>query len=731
MTSAPSTDATLPRIPRVEELIEQMTPLEKAGQLTQNALFGPADEAIRRAVQEGRIGSFLNAPDLAHRNELQRIAVEQSRLKIPLIFGRDVIHGYRTIFPIPLGQGATFDPELVERAAAVAAAEATEAGIDWVFAPMVDVARDPRWGRVAEGCGEDPLLTSRMGVAMVRGFQGLELGQRGRVAACAKHFAAYGATEGGKEYNTTWVPEQLLREIYLRPFRACVEAGVATLMTAFNDLNGTPATANALILRQILKGEWRFDGFVVSDWASIHEMIFHGNAADDGDAARQAIDAGCDMDMASRAYPDHLPVLAKDGAVAMAVLDEAVRRVLLVKHRLGLFDRPFADAPKVSVALSEAHRGVAREVARESLVLLKNEGPVLPLSPSIASLAVVGPLANDGAEQLGCWAFDGRGTDSVTALSALRDRLGARADETIRFAAALPDARSTDTAGFDEAVRAAEGAEVTLAFLGENANISGECRSRAFLDLPGAQLALLQRLAATKTKLVLVLMAGRPLVLGPIADLASAVLYAWHPGTMGGPAIADVLFGDVAPSGKLPISFPRAVGQIPVYYNHKNTGRPPSKESKGIPTGTPLDPVGFEATYLDVEVTPQYPFGFGLSYTTFACDGIAVSPATARVGEGVTVRATVKNTGKVAGVETVQLYVRDRVASVTRPVRELKAFRRVALEPGRSSAIEFALSETDLSFPGHDGKPTVEPGTFDVFVGGDSRATLGATFELI
>jgi beta-glucosidase len=710
-----------------------MTSVEKAGQLSQTALFGVAEEVTVTAVREGRIGSFLNAPDLAHRNELQRVAVAESRLGIPLIFGRDVIHGYRTVFPIPLGQGASFHPELVEQAAAVAAAEASEMGIDWVFAPMVDVARDPRWGRVAEGCGEDPLLTSLMGAAMVRGFQGERLGQPGRVAACAKHFAGYGAAEGGKEYNTTWIPEQLLREVYLRPFRACVDAGVATLMTAFNDLNGTPASAHELLLRRVLKGEWRFDGFVVSDWASIHEMIFHGTCVDDREAARQGIEAGCDMDMASRCYPDHLPELANAEVIATAVLDEAVRRVLIVKHRLGLFERPYVKAPKVSVAVSDPHRQVARQLARESLVLLKNEGGVLPLARSIRSLAVVGPLAADRLEQLGCWSFDGRPADSITALAALRERLGRAGDQAapeIHFAKGVYDARATSTDEFDEAVQAAERSELTIAFVGENANLSGECRSRAFLDLPGVQMALLERVAATGRPLVVVVMAGRPLILGPICDLASAVVYAWHGGTMAGPGIADVLVGDFAPCGKLPITFPRAVGQIPLYYNFKNTGRPPSTETKGIPTGTPLDPVGFEATYLDVEVTPQFPFGFGLSYTTFAYDGLAVTPARARAGATITVRATVRNTGDVEGTEVAQLYIRDRVGSVTRPVRELKAFRRVSLRPGESATLEFTLGNGDLAFPGHDMKPRVEPGAFDVFIGGDSRATLRGTFEL-
>lgn len=705
-----------------------MTLLEKAGQTHQLALFGPADAETTAGVRDGRIGSFLNAADLAQRNELQRIAVEQSRLGIPLMFGRDVIHGYRTIFPIPLGQGATFDPDLVEQAAAAAAAEAAEVGIDWVFAPMVDVARDARWGRIAEGCGEDALLTSRMGAAMVRGFQGGDIADPRHVAACAKHFAAYGATEAGKEYNTTWVPEQLLREVYLRPFLACVEAGVATLMTGFNDLNGVPASGNALLTRQILKGEWGFPGFVVSDWASVREMMAHGACATEADAALQGLTAGVDMDMAGRVYVERLPRLVETGALSMEVLDDSVRRVLTVKHRLGLFERPYVDAPATSVALCDTHKLLARALVRESLVLLKNDARSLPLPSGLASLAVVGPLADDPQEQLGCWAFDGRREDAVTILAGLRERVAPRVP--VHFARGLPDPRSTDTAGFSEAVHVAEQASAIIAVVGENANLSGECRSRAFLDLPGAQLQLLERLAATGRPLIVVVTAGRPLLLGPVCALANAVVYAWQPGTMAGPGIVDVLLGDVAPSGKLPVSFPRAVGQLPLYYNAKSTGRPPTGESKGIPTGTPLDPVGFEASYLDVEVTPQFPFGFGLSYTTFAYDEVAVSPQRTEVGAPVTVRARVRNAGDRAGVEVVQLYVRDRVGSVTRPVRELKGFRRVALEPGQSALVEFTLEAADLSFPGRDLKPTVEPGEFDVFVGGDSRAPLAATFEL-
>jgi beta-glucosidase len=708
-----------------------MTLAEKAGQLSQLACPGDPSSEILAAIRAGRLGSILNAADRDQRNELQRIAVEESHLGIPLVFGRDVLHGFRTILPIPLAQAATFDPDLAERGAAVAAAESREAGIDWVFAPMVDVARDPRWGRVAEGCGEDPLLTSRMGAAMVRGFQGSGPGESGRVAACAKHFVGYGAAEAGKEYNTTWIPEALLREVYLKPFRACVEAGVATLMSAFNDLNGIPASGTELTLRDILRGEWGFTGFVVSDWASIREMIVHGACDNDSDAAGLALTAGVDMDMEGRCYAERLPALVEAGRLPVAFLDEAVRRVLRMKHRLDLFERPYAPEPKVSVTLSENHRAVARQLVHESLVLLKNEG-VLPFGSKLRSLAIVGPLADAPHEQLGSWAFDGREADAVSVRAALEARARAGGGELdLHFAPGLDSARSTDKRGFGAALRAARRSDMTLAVVGENANLSGECRSRAFLDLPGAQLALLEKLAATGRPLVVVVMAGRPLVIGRLCELASAVVYAWHPGTMGGPGIVDVLFGDVAPSGKLPISFPRAVGQIPIYYASKNTGRPPSVAFRGIPTGTPLDPVGFEASYLDVEVTPQFPFGFGLSYTTFEHDGLELRPTKARVGESVSVRSRVKNTGSVSGVETVQLYVRDRVASVTRPVRELKAFRRVALAPNESAVVDFVLAPEDLSFCGADMEQTIEPGWFDIWVGDDSGATLGAELELV
>jgi beta-glucosidase len=718
-------------VPRVEELLLRMTAVEKAGQMSQLPLFSPEIAAPTfDAVRNGKVGSFLNARSLEQRNLLQKIAVEESRLKIPLIFGRDVIHGYKTVFPIPLGQSATFDPALVERAAAAAAREASEAGIDWVFAPMVDIARDPRWGRIAESLGEDPYLTARMGSAMVRGFQGRDPGAPGSVAACAKHFAGYGAAEAGREYNTTSIPEQLLREVYLAPFKACVEAGVLTLMSGFNDLNGIPATGNELLLRRILKEEWAFDGFVVSDWGSIVEMTRHGFVQDDRHAALAAARAGVDMEMGSGAYAANLPELLVEGGIASAAVDDAVRRVLTVKHRLGLFERPYAEAPIASVALSEDHRSLAREMAGESIVLLKNEGRILPLDRQLKSIAVIGPQADDPRDQLGCWSFDGDDSASVTVLGALRQRCGG--DLAIHYAPGIENGRATDRSGFGPAVEAARKSELVLVFVGEPANLSGECRSRAFLDLPGVQLELLECLAQTGRPLVVTFLAGRPLVIGRACEIARAALYAWHPGTMGGAAIVDVLVGDAAPSGKLPVSFPRTVGQIPIYYNAKNTGRPATSRARGIPVGTPLDPEGFESSYVDVDVAPEFPFGFGLSYTTFEYSNLRIAPPRAKLEDWATATITVqlKNVGDRAGVEVVQLYVRDRVGSVTRPVRELRRFERVPLGPGECKTLEFSLAPRDLSFCGGDMGLTLEPGMFDVFVGGDSRAGLGETFEL-
>jgi beta-glucosidase len=570
------------------------------------------------------------------------------------------------------------------------------------------------------------LLAAAMGAAMVRGFQGHDPGDREHIAACAKHYLGYGAAEAGKDYNTTYLPEQLLREVYLAPFRACVAAGVLTLMSAFNDLNGVPASGNERTLRQILKRELGFTGFVVSDWGATREMLVHGFCEDDRQVARQAIRAGVDMEMATLTYLEQLPGLVEQGRVPMELVDEAVRRIVGVKYRLGLFDRPYVEAPRASVTLSDEHRALARRAVSESVVLLKNDGHVLPLSPGLASLAVIGPLADDRHEQLGCWAHDGSREHSVTLLDALRERLG----ERVRFVRGLDHCRSTDLSGFDEAIATAGQSDVILAVVGESANLSGESRCRAFLDLPGAQARLIEQLASTGKPVIAVIMAGRPLTIGATIERCRAALFAWHPGTMAGAGLCDLLLGDAAPSGRLPVSFPRTVGQIPIYYGHKNTGRPPQSDFKGIPLGTPLDPVGFDASYLDVEVSPEFPFGFGLSYTTFEYETLTVSPPRARVGQSITVGVTVQNTGPAAGEEVVQLYLRDLVASVTRPVRELKGFRRIRLEPGESTSVEFVLGPEALSFWGQDLALVTEPGKFQVFVGGDSRASLQAEFEL-
>ena len=707
---------------RIDQLLACMTLAEKIGQMRQ---ISGAWEGLEDSIRRGEVGSFLNVTgDDAQR--YQRLAVEESRLGIPLIFGRDVIHGFRTVFPIPLGQAATFDPELVQAGARVAAREASACGVNWTFAPMVDIARDPRWGRIAEGCGEDPYLAARMGAAMVQGFQGADLAGADSIAACAKHYVGYGAAEGGRDYNTTWIPEGLLRDVYLVPFEACVRAGAATLMSAFNDLNGVPTSGNAFTLRKVLKGEWGFDGFVVSDWASIWELVPHGYAADAEDAALKGVAAGVDMEMVSACY-ECLEALVAAGRLPVALIDDAVRRILRIKLRLGLFERPYAEAERQAEILCSEHREAARKAARESCVLLKNEG-LLPLSPATARVAVVGPLADRGRDQLGCWVIDGRGEEAVTPLAALQERLG---EGRVLYAPGVADCRSSDVSLIPAAVAAAREADVVLAFLGEDAGLSGEAHNRAFLDLPGAQQPLLDALAATGKPLVVVLMAGRSLTLGPVVERAGALLLAWHPGTMGGPAIADLLFGDEAPSGRLPVTLPRTVGQVPLYYNHKSTGRPPFDDAPCIPTGTPLDPVGFVSCYLDVDHRPLFPFGHGLSYTTFAYADLQLSTQQLPLGGTLTATATVTNTGQVQGVEVVQLYVRDLVGSVTRPVRELKGFQRIALAPGESRQVCFTLHTDDLAFHNADMQRVTEPGAFHLWIGPDAASGLQGEFCVI
>ncbi len=716
---------------RAAELIAEMSLDEKLGQLSQ---VNGGDPGLRDAVRAGRIGSILNEVDVDEINELQRIAVEESRLGIPLVIGRDVIHGFKTIFPIPLGQAASWDPDAVSLAARVAAAEAVSSGINWTFAPMIDITRDPRWGRIAESLGEDPYLCGQLGAAMVRGFQGEDLADPLSIAACAKHFAGYGAVEGGVDYSSANIPENELRNVYLRPFQDALEAGVATFMSSFSDLNGVPATGNDFLMRQVLREEWGYDGMVVSDWNAIGELTVHGFTANDREAALAAARAGIDMEMASGHYAYHLPALIADGLIDEAQIDTMVANVLQLKLALGLFDRPYTDPHASPAPVNPEHLQAARKVATRSCVLLKNSEDRLPLAATdLQSVAVIGPLADDGYEQLGTWVFDGESRHSHTCLQAIQAAVGE--DVAVHWAPGLTHSRCRETGGFEEAVAAAARSDVTILFLGEESILSGEAHCRAEIDLPGGQAELVDAVAATGTPIVLVVMAGRPLTLGGILDKVDALLYAWHPGTMAGPAIADLLFGVESPSGKLPVTFPRLVGQIPIYYARKNTGRPPSHDAitliDEIDGKAPQTSLGMSAFHLDAGFTPQFPFGFGLSYGRFEYGDLSVSAGQVVMGESLEVGATLHNRGPRAAEEVVQLYVRDLVGNVTRPIRELKGFRRVRLAPGASERVSFRLHTDDLAFYNQRMERVTEPGQFHVWIGGSAEAELGGEFEVI
>jgi beta-glucosidase len=728
---------------RVDALLAEMTLEEKVGQLRQtNGIGGAAtgddkhleaEESLYKLVRDGQMGSILNEVDLKIINKLQRFAVDDSRLGIPLIFGRDVIHGYRTIFPIPLGQAASWNPELVEAACAVAAKESRAMGIHWTFAPMVDIARDPRWGRIAEGFGEDPVLASALAAASVRGYQGDDLSNPDRIAACVKHFVGYGAAEGGRDYNATSISPSALRNVYLPPFHASVDAGVATLMSAFNDVNGIPMTGHTYLLRDVLREQWGFRGFVVSDWESIREMIPHGVAADERDAARLAALAGVNMEMTSLTFHNTLKKLVEDGEVSEDIIDDLVREVLRVKFQLGLFDKPFFDEAPQSVLLTKDSLETAREIARQSIVLLKNEKQVLPLkSDKIKKIAVIGPLADVQREQLGCWIPDGRAEDSITPLTGIREAAGDGIE--VKFVSGIKNDLDNSTAGIAEAVAAAKEADVVLLVVGEQANLSGEARSRATLDLPGAQNELVGKIAAVGKPTVMIVQAGRPLTIGSQVEQVDAVLYSFHAGTMAGPAIADLLWGKESPSGKLPVTFPKSVGQVPLYYNHVMTGRPTREydfeKDRKYSEEFNLDQ-GYNSNYLEVGAYPLFPFGYGLSYTTFEYGDVELSTKQIREGQTLAVRVPVKNTGSMDADEVVQVYVRDLVGSITRPVRELKAFRRVTLKAGENQVIEFAISTDDLAFYNNDEELLLEPGKFELYVGGSSISPKAGGFEVV
>jgi len=707
----------------------EMTKEEKVRLIRQEA-GKMLDTNFTQPVKDGKIGSLLNITEPEMINRMQKAAMENSRLGIPLIIGRDVIHGFKTIFPIPLGQAASFNPQLVEDGARIAAVEARSTGINWTFAPMLDISRDARWGRIAESLGEDTYLDGKLGAAMVKGFQGNgNLSDPGAIAACVKHFIGYGAAEGGRDYNTTNIPPLLMRNVYLPPFHEAIKAGAATLMTSFNDNDGIPASGNEYILKNILRDEWKFDGFVVSDWNSIGEMIFHGFAKDDKQAAEISANAGLDMEMVTGAYLKYLPELIKEGKVLMETIDTAVRNILRVKIRMGLFENPYVDTKKAPVLYAADHLKAARQAAIESAILLKNDNNILPLAEN-KKIAVIGPMANAPHDQMGTWVFDGDKNYTMTPVGALKNDYK---HINYTYEPALAYSRDKNTANFEKARQAAAAADVAVVFLGEEAILSGEAHSLSDINLIGVQSDLLKTVKSAGKPVVLVIMAGRPLTIERDLPYADAVLYNFHPGTMGGPAILDLLFGKANPSGKLPVTFVREVGQIPMYYNHNNTGRPAPE------TVMTLDQIELEAGqtslgntsfYLDSGKDPLFPFGYGLSYSSFEYSGLSLSSQAIAMGGDITIKAVLKNTSNVDGTEVAQLYIQDKVGSVVRPVKELKGFQRVFLKAGESKTIEFKLTTDDLAFYGRDLVKRAEAGDFNVWVGGSSNASLKGSFSI-
>jgi beta-glucosidase len=706
----------------IDALLSEMTLVEKIGQMT---LFtsdwdqtGPTlREGYREDIKAGRTGAIFNAHTADYNRELQRMAVEETRLGIPLIFGYDVVHGYRTIFPIPLGEAATWNIALAEETAQIAAREAASAGLHWTFAPMVDVARDPRWGRVMEGNGEDVFLGNAITEAKVKGFQGEDLADPFTVVACAKHYAAYGAAQAGRDYHTVDISERSLRETYLPPFKIALDAGVGTFMTSFNEVDGQPASGNYHLLTEILRDEWGFEGFVVTDYTSINEMVPHGIVANEADAGELAVNAGVDMDMQGAVYYNYLEKQVTEDKVKLARIDQAVRQILRIKYALGLFEDPYRynDMERQATNIfTPSHRATARATARESLVLLKNENNALPLRKNISQLAVIGPLAESQEDMLGAWHADGRAGDCVSLLTGIQAALGKTTNISYTPGVSV---EGDDETGIPAALAAARLADAVIVVAGEKWTMSGEAASRTSITLPGKQAELIRQLHQIGKPVIVILLNGRPLDLTNIIDHSDAILEAWYPGSEGGHAVADILFGDYAPVGKLPITFPRSLGQVPIYYNMKNTGRPYDPGNK------------YTSKYLDESNDPLFPFGFGLSYTTFSYGTPTVTKAVSEGDFTATVSIEVTNSGKRSGREVVQLYVHDLVGSVTRPLRELKGFQLVDLAAGESKTVQFTLGKEELSFLRRDMTWGMEPGTFDIYIGGDSRATQKVSFE--
>ncbi len=732
---AASKDAALEQ--QIDALLAQMTLTEKLGQ-TQLRDWGMYSaeqlDAVKQAVREGRIGGFLNVSMSRVDNQafamLQEIAVEESPRKIPLLFGQDVIHGYKTIFPIPLGQAASWNPALIEQGARIAAEEASTDGVRWTFAPMIDIARDPRWGRIAESLGEDPHLVSVLGSAMVRGFQTDDPTRPNTLAATGKHFAGYGAAEAGRDYNSAYLPEGLLRDVYLPPFKAAADAGMLSVMTAYHSLNDIPATANAMLLQQVLRKQWQFDGLVVSDWNSVPEMINHGYARDLKHAAELSVNAGLDFEMQSDGIERYGNELLAEKRITEAQLDAMVRNVLRIKMKLGLWQSPYPRGGQAENWLQPSHLAAAEQAAIESFVLLKN-AQLLPLNKQ-QKIAVIGPLADAAFDQLGTWIYDGRKTDTRTFWPALQQYLGKTGTAT--YAAGLQYSRDPSSEGFADALRVAQAADVIVFVGGEESVLTGEGHSRGDIRLPGKQQELLTALKQTGKPIVVVLMAGRPLQLDQVLSQADALLMAWHPGTMGGPALVKILFGEQAPSGRLPLTWPVAVGQIPIYYNHLSTGRPPTDRNY-----TRIDKIarevfqhepGNSSNHLDLGHLPQFPFGFGLSYSTVDYGTLKLSKTELTADDSLQASITIKNTGKRAVTETVQLYIQDVTASRVRPIRELKSFQRITLKPGQSQQVHFTLRTADLAFHDANMNWTSEPGQFRLWLAPHAQAGEPVLFTL-
>lgn len=695
---------------KVNALLAKMTLAEKLGQLQQldgDYPTGKGRPEHFEMARKGLLGSTLNVRGAEQANELQRAALE-SRLKIPILYGFDVIHGYRTIFPVPLGEAASWDLDAMEKSAYIAAKESRAAGVHWTFAPMVDIARDPRWGRIVEGAGEDTFLGSKIAYARVKGFQGDDFSADDRVLACAKHFVAYGAAEGGRDYNTTDMSEQHLRDIYFPPFKAAVDAGVGSFMTSFNSLNGVPATASPFLWKTVLRNEWKSQALIVTDYTAIKELIAHGIAEDDAEAAAATLNAGVDMEMVSRTINQTGEQIVKNRQVSMATIDNAVRSVLRTKFRLGLFDKPFADVSREKATLLTAeHRQFAREVAAKSFVLLKNDKETLPISKQTKNIAVIGGLANSKADMNANWIGDGKDTDPVTVLEGIKNKLGNSAKINYEVGC---DSKCEDTSGFQKAVNTAKNSNFTILVIGEDGKMSAEARSKTNIDLPGKQLDLVKAIHATGKPYTVVLMNGRPLTINWVAENSPAILETWFGGTEGGNAVADVLFGDVNPAGKLPVTFPRNLGQIPIYYNYLPTGRPKLDEKEE-----------YVSKYIDSPNTPLYPFGFGLSYTTFNVSNLKLNSTKFKQNETVNVSVDVQNTGKRDGAEVVQVYIRDMVASMSRPVKELKGFQKVFLKAGEKRTIQIPVKIQDLGFYNVNMRYVVEDGQFKLMVATDSE----------